>query len=90
MRLSMKKGEMREKIEKALEIPIELLKNTSRTTILGNESIYIENYKAITEYEENVIRFNNIAIYGTSLKIVEITSDDMVVSGMIKSIEFDN
>ena len=51
----MGKNGFREKLEKALEMPIELLNNYPRITVLGKDSIFIENYKAITEYEENLI-----------------------------------
>lgn len=86
----MGKNGFREKLEKALEMPIELLNNYPRITVLGKESVFIENYKAIIEYEENLIRIsNNVSIYGKELNVEEITADDMLVSGKIKSIEFE-
>lgn len=86
----MGKNDFREKLEKALEMPIELLNNYPRITVLGKESVFIENYKAIIEYEENLIRIsNNVSIYGKELNVEEITADDMLVSGKIKTIEFE-
>ncbi len=86
----MGKNGFREKLEKALEMPIELLNNYPRITVLGKESVFIENYKAIIEYEENLIRIsNNVSIYGKELNVEEITADDMLVSGKIKTIEFE-
>ena len=86
----MGKNGFREKLEKALEMPIELLNNYPRITVLGKESVFIENYKAIVEYEENLIRIsNNVSIYGKELNVEEITVDDMLVSGKIKTIEFE-
>ena len=86
----MEKNGFREKLEKALEMPIELLNNYPRITVLGKESVFIENYKAIIEYEENLIRIsNNVSIYGKELNVEEITADDMLVSGKIKTIEFE-
>ena len=86
----MGKNDFREKLEKALEMPVELLNNYPRITVLGNESVFIENYKALLDYEENLIRVsNNISIYGEKLNVAEITADDMLVSGKIKSIEFE-
>lgn len=86
----MGKGEFREKIQKALEIPVELLKNYPRVTTLGNESVFIENYKAIIEYEKNVVRIsNNVAVYGSELNVEQITADDILIVGKIKSIEFE-
>lgn len=86
----MEKNGFREKLEKALEMPIELLNNYPRITVLGKDSIFIENYKAITEYEENLIRIsNNVSIYGKKLNVEEITADDMLISGEVKTIEFE-
>ena len=86
----MGKNGFREKLEKALEMPIELLNNYPRITVLGKGSVFIENYKAIVEYEENLIRIsNNVSIYGKELNVEEITVDDMLVSGKIKTIEFE-
>lgn len=86
----MGKNGFREKLEKALEMPIELLNNYPRITVLGKESVFIENYKAIIEYEENLIRIsNNVSICGKELNVEEITADDMLVSGKIKTIEFE-
>lgn len=87
----MGKGEFKEKVQKALEMPIELLKNYPRMTILGDETVYIENYKAITDYEENLIRIsNNISVFGEKLNVEEITADNILIVGKIKSIEFEN
>ena len=86
---SLKKNIIREKFESALEMPIELLKNIPRATIIGNECVLVENYKAIVEYEKNFIRLsNNVCVIGENLNISEITSDEMIINGKIKSIEF--
>lgn len=86
-----KKKDLKENIQKALEMPVELLKNYPRMTVIGDENVFIENYKSITEYEQNVIRLsNNITVYGTDLNVSEITADDILIVGKIKTIEFDN
>ena len=85
----MKNYSVRESFEKALEIPIELLKNVPRATIIGDECVLVENYKAIVEYEKNLIRLsNNLSILGEDLNVAEITSDEIIINGKIKSIEF--
>ena len=59
-------------------------------TVVGNESILLENYKGIVEYEENIIRLsNNINVFGSGLNIEEITDDDILITGKIKNIEFE-
>ncbi len=85
----MRKNSVRESLERALEMPIELMKNIPRTTIVGNERVLIENYKSIVEYEKNFIRVsNNMCIFGDELNVVEMTADEMIVVGKISRIEF--
>lgn len=87
----MGKDGFRDKMQKALEIPVELLKNYPRITIIGNESVFIENYKAILEYEKNIIRIsNNISVFGEGLNVEEITADDILIVGKLRTIEFES
>ena len=82
---------MRQRFTDMMELPKELLLDISRITVLGNEDVFIENYKGITEYEENIIRLNNkITIWGEELNIEEITDTEIMVSGKISNIEFEN
>ncbi len=84
----MKKNSIREKIEKALEMPLELLKNIPRVTLIGNENVLIENYKSIVEYEKNIIRVsNNVCILGEELNVSELSAEELIITGKIKSIE---
>lgn len=84
------KKKIRQKFQDAMEIPKELLKEYSRVTIIGAEDIWIENYKGILEYSEDMIRLsNNICIYGQNLSVEEITSEDILIIGKIKNIEFE-
>lgn len=81
---------IRHKFQDAMEIPKELLKNYSRVTIIGGEDVWIENYKGIMEYSEEIIRLaNNICIYGQNLSVEEITSEDILIIGKINNIEFE-
>lgn len=84
------KRSAREKLGMILDMPLDMIKDCSRMTVVGNESILLENYKGIVEYEENVIRLsNNINIFGSGLNIEEITDDDILITGKIKNIEFE-
>ena len=47
---------VREKLRNVMEIPKELLKSYSRITAISNEDVWIENYKSILEYDDNLIR----------------------------------
>ena len=76
---------VREKLRNVMEIRKELLKSYSRITAISNEDVWIENYKSILEYDDNLIRLgNNICIYGQGLKVEEITADDILIIGKIK------
>ena len=82
---------VREKMGQILDMPLDMIKNYSRMTIIGNESILVENYKGIIEYEDNVIRLsNNISIFGMKLFIEEITDDEILITGDIKNIKFES
>jgi sporulation protein YqfC len=82
---------VKEKFNQILELPKELLLDLPRITLLGSEQVLVENYKGITEYEQNLIRLNNcINIYGKKLNVEEITVDDILITGRITSIEFEN
>jgi sporulation protein YqfC len=84
------KKNVREKLQTAMEIPKELLKDYSRVTIIGAEDVWIENYKSILEYNEDMIRLsNNICIYGMNLSVAEIRKDDILIVGKIKNVEFE-
>lgn len=84
------KKKIRLKMQAAMEIPKELLKDYSRVTIIGGEDVWIENYKSILEYSEDMIRLsNNISIYGQDLSVEEISSEDILIIGKIKTIEFE-
>ena len=86
-----KKERIRDKFMKAMELPKGLIVDVPRMTMIGNENFYIENYKGIIEYSDNIIRLNNgIGVYGNKLNIEEITEDEMFITGNIFSIEFMN
>lgn len=54
----------------------------------------IENYKSILEYEDFYIKINThigaVNINGFNLRLKEMTSDDIMVTGSIDSFEFES
>ena len=54
----------------------------------------IENYKSILEYEDFYIKVNThigaVNINGFNLRLKEMTSDDIMVTGSIDSFEFES
>lgn len=73
-----------------MDMPIELLQDTYRITMVGNKSILIEKYKSILEYDENIIRTSSgITVQGTELNIEEISDNEIFVTGTLLNIEFE-
>lgn len=89
-----KKNKMRNRINRALEVPAEVNLNVPKVTILNFEEMVIENYKGILEYQDFFIRIQtNIGIVnvnGFNLSLEEMTSDDLMVKGKIESIDFES
>lgn len=83
---------LREKITEILELPKEIVLNVPKITIVGTGDMIVENYKGIMEYETDRVRINTgagiIRITGNRLIIREITSEDILISGEINSLEF--
>lgn len=81
------------KVSKFLEIPREVISNVPKITITGFDEILIENFKGILEYEDFFARISteigNININGFNLKLNQMTDDDLLVSGKIENIDFE-
>ena len=82
------------KLDKLFEMPIEVITNDTKITIIGFNEMLIENYKGILEYEDFFIRINSnsgiININGFNLHLNQMTEDDIVVSGRIESLDFES
>ncbi len=82
-----------EKLNKILDIPRELDKKQTKVTIMSFDEIMIENYKGIMEYEEFFVKINTeigvININGFNLNLEQMTNDDILVKGVINSIDLE-
>lgn len=82
------------KLDEILEIPVELSTNNPKITIVGFERVLIENYRGILEYQDYFVRLNTyigiININGFNLNLEEMTTDDLLVTGKIDSIDFES
>ena len=82
------------KLNKILDIPREVSSKVPKITITGFDEILIENFKGILEYEDFFARISthigNININGFNLKLNQMTEDDILVSGKIDNIDFEN
>lgn len=81
------------KLNQILEMPREIDNKESKITIISFDEILIENYKGILEYEEFYIKVDTeigmVNINGYKLTLEQVTKEDIVIKGTIKSIELE-
>lgn len=83
---------IKEKVSKLLEIPDEVATDRPKITTMGRKEVYVENYKGIIEFTNELVRINSnhgvITITGQNMKIKEITCDDIIIVGDIENIDY--
>lgn len=76
---------IKEKIADAVALPKDITLNLPKVTLYGSKEIYIENYKGIIEFSEEVVRVNTsvhiIKITGKNLILKNITDEEILFSG---------
>lgn len=81
------------KFEKLFDIPEELITDIPKVTVVGFDRMLIENYKCILEYQDFFIRIKMstglININGFNLVMNEMTKDDLIITGIIESIDYE-
>jgi len=74
----------RNKIEKLLEIPVEVTTNIPKITLIGFNQLMIENYMGVIEYEEYLVKINSsigiIIIEGNKMNLNQINENDVLIS----------
>lgn len=79
--------------DRILEMPKEITSGIPKVTIMGFEQMVVENYKSIMEYQDFFIQINTnigiININGFQLKLTEMTTDDILITGRIESVDFE-
>lgn len=82
------------RFEKILEIPKEISSTEPKITIMGFKEMLIENYKGILEYQEFFIRISTytgiVNVNGFNLNLTEMTSDDIMITGKIETVDFED
>lgn len=80
-------------LNRILEVPKEISTNEPKITIAGFKKMLIENYKVILEYQDIYIRIKTyigiVNINGLNLKLGEMTSDDIMITGDIETVDFE-
>ena len=86
------KKSVSERITEILDLPKDIVLNLPRLVFTGNRELFIENYRGIVEYSDDVIRLNTsecmVKISGTELGIKNIATEEITLSGNIKKLEF--
>lgn len=87
------KNQIREKMINSLELPKDLMLGAAILTVTGRREILIENYRGILTYEDSFIKIQTkncrILISGMHLAIVYYTNEEMKITGLIQSIQYE-
>ncbi|SHI88413.1 sporulation protein YqfC [Lutispora thermophila] len=87
-----KSYKIKEKISDALELPKDITLDIPKVTILGKDSITVENHKGIISYNDNQIRINTtcgiLTILGEGLTIKSIIQEEIIIIGKISNIGY--
>lgn len=90
--MNTKSYKVKEKISEALELPKDITLDMPKITMIGTESITIENHKGIIDYYENKISINTecgiLVINGNKLTIKSIVQEEIIILGKLSSISF--
>jgi len=83
---------LRNKMADAASMPKDVVLGVPIITMTGRIELNVENYNGIIEYTDIVIRLSTksgqIKIVGQHLQIEYYTSDEMKVTGQIKTVEY--
>ena len=86
------KEKIRDKINKILELPTEVIGDSLRVTVVDNSYILIEGKSKVADYFDNYIKIKTdkytLAIDGNDLSIKEISDTDLIVSGKISNMSY--
>lgn len=91
----MKKKEKTNKKEllmESLHLPMDICAGALRVTLTGNREAWIENYRGILEYTEQMILLQGktcqVCFEGTKLSVDYYTNEDMKISGCISAVRY--
>jgi len=86
------KRNLRDRVASLLELPGDVMLNSSRITLVGARELWVENHKGVHEYTaERVVLAvpeGRLTIAGESLNIGAISPDQLTLSGSIRSIQY--
>ena len=87
------KKKFRQRVSDMLELPEEVVAKALKTTVMGTESIMVENFGGIMEYDDKLIKIKTeegiMSVTGENLTISTVTDYDIYISGKINSIRWE-
>lgn len=91
----MKKSEKTSKKElfmESLQLPKDICMGAIRVTLTGNSEAWVENYRGILEYTDQMILLQaktcRVCFEGTRLTVDYYTNEDMKISGCICNVRY--
>lgn len=85
-------NKLKQKLSDVMNIPDELITDSPKIEFESNRRVWIENYRGIIEYTDELVRVNTadfiIIIAGSEFTIFSVTLDDLCIDGNITSVEF--
>lgn len=88
----MRKG-FRQELSEILELPLDVSLDLPKVTILGSLGVLIENHRGLIQYspQKMVIGVGRgqISISGRDLQIEEVDREDVVVKGLIETVQME-
>jgi len=90
--MNSKSYKIKGKISDALELPKDITLDIPKITMIGAESVTIENHKGIISYSDNQIRINTgsgiLTISGQKLAIKSIIQEEIIITGQLNNIGY--
>lgn len=90
--MNKKAYKIKETISNALELPKDIVLDVAKVTLIGTDTITVENHKGIIEYNEDQIRINTgsgiLTINGSKLSIKAILQEEITITGEVFCISY--
>lgn len=81
-----------ERLSKSLDIPEDVIINTPKITIMGNNEISIENHQGIRYFQQDIIKINSkigeITLKGEEINIVYMSKTTIVLNGSFTGVSY--
>lgn len=83
---------LREKVAALFELPGDVVADRSRITLVGAAELLVENHRGLTEYTPGsvvlMVPEGQMSVRGDDLQINSIAPEQVVISGKIRTIQY--